>query len=214
MPQNNSKPFTYQTRLKLENSQDETLHACANLLSHVERKLFSELAQGKTPGSLKSEYIKRYRISARHFNACRVQVEGKISSIKERRSGDIQGLKVRIKSLEKTISKLSKKQNTKKKKTQTKGEQRNKAKKLHQKKRSLYTQRQKLLKLETDEKTDTTRLCFGSKKLFHEQFLLEDNGFLSFEDWKSEWMSTRNASFFLLGSKDETSGNQSCKASV
>ena len=53
------------------------------------------------------------------------------------------------------------------------------------------------------------RICFGSKDLFQKQFHLEEND-LTFKQWKKEWEEKRAAQLTLIGSKDETFGNQSC----
>ena len=42
--------------------------------------------------------------------------------------------------------------------------------------------------------------------------LLEENGFTSHQEWKAQWEEKRNSEFFVLGSKDETAGNQTCTA--
>jgi IS605 OrfB family transposase len=60
--------------------------------------------------------------------------------------------------------------------------------------------------------TSKVRICFGSKKLFHAQFHLEANNYDRFVQWKADWDQARRNQFFLLGSKDETSGNQLCSA--
>ena len=60
-------------------------------------------------------------------------------------------------------------------------------------------------RLVNDQKQHKVDLCFGSKKLFRRQFQCEDQNL-----WKEQWDKARNSSFFLIGSKDETGGNQSC----
>jgi IS605 OrfB family transposase len=57
-------------------------------------------------------------------------------------------------------------------------------------------------------------LCFGSKHLFQQQFHLQENGYQNHEEWLAKWQFARNNSFFLIGSKDESQGNQSCVATV
>ena len=79
---------------------------------------------------------------------------------------------------------------------------------LHQKKRRLRNLQQKLEKLKVDEKANRIRICFGSKKLFHKQFYLVENGYSSVEEWKQDWIEARSAQFLVVGSKDETFGNQ------
>ena len=189
--------FTYQTRLRLTPEQETILEAYAQHMSLVERKLFAEISAGKISGDLKSHFLIQFGITARQYNACRVQVEGKIASIKERRAGQIVEVKQRMDALEKKIKKQ-------------KGDPRS----IHQKKRRLSHLQCQLEKQITDQELGKVRLCFGSKKLFHAQFSLEANGFASHQEWLSHWQKERSNSFFLLGSKDETSGNQSCTAVV
>ena len=50
------------------------------------------------------------------------------------------------------------------------------------------------------------RLCFGSKKLWRKQYDLKANGYGSPEAWLEEWRDVRSNEFFVLGSRDETSG--------
>lgn len=54
-------------------------------------------------------------------------------------------------------------------------------------------------------------ICFGSRNLFYQQFHLEENGFQSHEEWKKSWQDARNSHFFIIGSKDESFGNQTCQ---
>lgn len=196
-----SKPtFTYQTRLNLTSEQEAILAAYAQHMSLVERKLFVKLAAGKNSSDLKSPFLTEFQITARQYNACRVQVEGKIASIKERRAGQIVEAKQRIDVLEKKIEQLMKKKDE--------------SRSIHQKKRRLFCLKCRLEKQIADHKEGKVRLCFGSKKLFRAQFDLEANRFGSHQEWLCHWREERDNSFFLLGSKDETAGNQSCIALV
>lgn len=86
--------------------------------------------------------------------------------------------------------------------------------KIHQKKRRLFHLETKLAKTQADIESGKISICFGSKQLFKSQFNLEANGYKSHEDWQKEWRCSRNNSFFLLGSKDESQGNQSCAAFI
>ena len=58
------------------------------------------------------------------------------------------------------------------------------------------------------------RLCFGSKRLWRKQHHLEANGYVSHEEWLSDWQGARSGEFFVLGSRDETVGCQLCVASI
>ncbi|BDG61576.1 IS200/IS605 family accessory protein TnpB-related protein [Caldinitratiruptor microaerophilus] len=79
---------------------------------------------------------------------------------------------------------------------------------LHQKKRRLGSLRDRLKALEAAKGPPS--LCFGSRRLFRAQFHLEENGFANHEEWLQAWREARSDSFFCLGSKHETGGNQTC----
>ena len=128
--------------------------------------------------------------------ATRVKLEGKTDSILQLLSQRIATKQGQIEALEKTIARLKNKRV------------------LHQKKRRLSTLKYQLKQLETTQKDKKVSLCFGSKKLFRAQFEREANGYASHEDWKNDWRKTRASEIFILGSKDETSGNQSCTATI
>jgi len=190
----NPSARTYQTRIL--NSPDEPLSAYAELMGRVEHSLFAEIAAGKTACSLKSSYLTSFQITARQFNATRVKLEGKMDSILQLLSQRIETKKQQISAVEETIDRL------KNKKT------------LHQKKRRLARLNHQLQELETARKNKKIALCFGSKKLFRAQFNLKANGYFSHEEWKNDWERTRSSEIFILGSKDETAGNQSCSATI
>ena len=68
--------------------------------------------------------------------------------------------------------------------------------------------------METDIGAGRVRLCFGSKRLWRKQHHLEANGYASHEEWLREWRDARSDEFFVLGSRDETSGCQLCVAGI
>ena len=188
--------FTYQTRFSCDENMSRILDTYAELMSRVERRLFADIAAGKSSSELKSSYLVTFGITARQFNAMRVQLEGKIASLKELLPVRIEEISSHIKNLEKKICKIKSKSA------------------VHQKKRSLASLKRKLSTLVADQDKNKVRICFGSKKLFRAQFALEENGYTSHEQWLSIWRQERNDSFFCLGSKDETAGNQSCSATL
>lgn len=192
--------FTYQTRLNLDEPTAIILDSCAQLLSSIERQLFVDLTKGKAPVDLKVEYIKKHQITARQFNALRIQVQGKIDSIREGRAGLMTDAQFKIASIQKSIAALEKRAPG--------------SEKLHQKKRRLANLKCGLEQLQSDQATGRVSLCFGSKRLFRAQFALEKNGYQSHEEWLANWRQLRSNSFFLVGSKDESSGNQSCTAII
>ncbi len=192
---NQEMTLTYQTRLKLEEEAILTEYAC--LFNRVMHALYAEMARGRTCSSCKNDFLKKYGITARQFNAVKMSLEGKVDACKA-------GQKQAILSLEQQIEALSKKIKTLEKKP-------SKYFILHQKKRRFYNLSHRLSSLQTDHKNGGVRLCFGGKKLFKAQFHLKNNGFSCHQEWKKVWEFKRQNEFFVLGSKDETAGNQSCQ---
>ncbi|MEN8221416.1 MAG: IS200/IS605 family accessory protein TnpB-related protein [Pseudomonadota bacterium] len=202
---------TYQTRLK--NQPDAVLGAlddCASLLSRVERQLFAQSQKvdtfkGKVFNQIKSFFLSFFGILSRHFNSINFALQGKVDSYRSNLKRYINENQERIDKTRKTIEKLSKKE--------IESNQRQKhLNKIHQKKRRLARLEKRLEQLESDEATGRVRICFGSKKLFNAQFYLKANGYESIEQWKSDWQKARSNQFILVGSKDETAGNQLCTA--
>ena len=86
--------------------------------------------------------------------------------------------------------------------------------KLHQKRRRIANLKHRLRNVSADTDAGRLRLCFGSKKLWRSQHHLETNGYESHAEWLADWRDTRGNEFFVLRSRDETSGCQLCVATV
>ncbi len=190
--------FTYQTRVHLQPQQDAALEAYAELYGKTERILFAETQTGIKATALKHEYRHRFGITARQFNAIRIGLEGKVSSIKEQQTQSISDNGIRIRKAGKLAARLERTQPG--------------SNKLHQKKRRLARLFERLKAMEDDRAHGSVRICFGSRKLFRAQFALEANGYKDHSEWKADWLKSRSNQFFVLGSKDESAGNQSCQA--
>ena len=195
---------TYQTRIsdyadmdRLEG--DAALSAYAELYGRVQRKLFAAVAAGRSAVLLKSDYIREHGIPARMFNAVRVSLEGKVSAVRAAQRLRVDGLERRIAQAERQVGKA---------------EEQGRWQQVHQKRRRLASLKSRLSGLEADVAAGRVRLCFGSKKLWHKQHHLEQNGYHSHEEWLQDWRDVRSNEFFVLGSRDETAGCQLCVATV
>ncbi len=199
---------TYQARLKaLPEGEAALLDAYAALYSQAERRLLADWVRGERLAGLKPVYQRQYGLTARQFNAIRRGLEGRIESVQEQRSTLIAQKKRALRKTERLIAKLQQKQE------QASGEQRRKLRqRLHQKKRRLQTQKDRLASLEADHRAGRVRLCFGSRKRFHAQFDLAANGHADHAAWRADWRRARDSQFFVLGSGDETAGCQGCQA--
>ena len=195
-----SRVFTYQTRLEVDNTQENVLQETSSLFGHIERSLFADFSRGSNILKLKSDYLKKYGITARQFNSIRVKLEGKIRSVEALQKERLEEVKAKLETLTKRIHHLSK----------LKHKTHKQASSLHQKKRKLSRLTQNQEELASSINQGKVSLCFGSKKLFQKQFYLEENGYTTHENWKEDWEASRANQFYVLGSKDETMGNQSC----
>ena len=203
-PAQESLVRTYQTRIVDYGGMnravgDAALDAYAELYSRVERKLFAEVAAGRSATSLKSVYLQRHGIPARMFNAVRVSLEGKLASVRGQQ-------KLRVDSLQRRIARAEQQMG--------RAEEHSRWHEVHQKTRRLANLRHRLAGLEADIAQERVRLCFGSKRLWRKQRHLADNGYASHQEWLRDWRDARSDEFFVLGSRDETAGCQLCVAAV
>jgi len=192
----NDQHRTYQCRINVTGEENVFLESYAALYGKAARTLFSKLRAGKSLAQLKRQFLPKFGLTARQFNSLAAEIRGKISSIKERRSGRINELEHKIERATSVLKKITN------------------PFKIHQKKRRLATLEARLSRLTIDHVSGVVRLCFGSRKLFRAQYSLEENGYASRASWKEAWHEARNNQFFVVGSKDETGGCQGCAASV
>ena len=185
---------------------DAALDAYALLYGKVQRKLFADASAGRSATSLKSAYLKKHGMPARMFNAVRVSLEGKVASVAEQQKQRVDGLCRQIARAERQIARAERQV--------ADATERGRWQQVHHKKRRLGNLRSRLAALEDDIESERVRLCFGSKRLWHKQFHLEQNGYVSHGDWLKTWRDSRSDEFFVLGSRDETGGCQLCVATV
>src|SRR5690349_14331749 len=97
MPVNEKRQvFTYQTRVRVTPEQEQILGEYAERFGRVERTLYRDFAKGEDPNRLKSEYLVRFGITARQFNAVRVQLAGKIEALRKLLPLEMANLQSRI----------------------------------------------------------------------------------------------------------------------
>lgn len=185
---------TGETRVAMPDRIDRQICSCARLFCRVKHSLLAAFSAGKVIRSVKSEYLKRFGITARYFNAACVELEGSIASAKELQKMRVSSLRQAIEQVEDRIKRLQSKNSP-------------------IARQQLYGKRHRLCKLETklsrftsDLEKGRVRICFGGKKRFRAQYQDDQDR----ETWEQEWDRARNYEFFTLGSKDETGGNQTC----
>ena len=195
------------------------------LYNKISHKLYVDLFIKKLPiKELCPLYQNKYLISKRHFDSIRKILEGKVSSILSLNKNYIDDTKDKIKSIEKNLSKQIKTFNSYKEKYKSNNNQlsfietnlkKNLSTKIKYNKNRLDKLKVKLIELEDIKNTGNVKFCFGSNKLFRQQFNIgiNTNPFKSHEKWYKEFNYQRNKEFTLIGSKDETAGNNNAQIS-
>jgi len=202
-----------------ELSQLDSFVLLYNKISH---QLYVDLFIKKLPiKDLCPLYQSKYSISKRHFDSIRKTLEGKVSSILSLNKNYILDTKDKIKSLEKDLAKQNKTYNSYKDKIIKDGKisliehnlKKNLNTKIKYNQQRLNKSNSKLKELEEIKDTGNVRLCFGSNKLFRQQFQINTSNnltqFKTYNDWYKEFNYQRNKEITLIGSKDESAGNQS-----
>ena len=183
---------TVHTRLRLDEETSRLLDDYALRFGRDLRRLHALLGQGVSLIQAKKQFV-REGLTARQFNGIAAKLKGMKESRESSYRLEIQSKRRRAQAIQKKLA-LDPSQ----------GGYRPRLR--HQKKRVL-ARLQDFLKHAPDRKP---RLIFGGKKLWRAQHHLKENGFATHEEWRKAWRETRSSEFFLIGSKDESMGNQSC----
>ena len=208
---------TYTTLIKSVDISPETersLSAYAALFGRVERKLYASLCADKiSANERKSHFIAKYQISARQYNAVLRTLTGKLDSKRELDKLYQSEKKERVEAVSKTIERLRGQSDMLSKTGGVKSEIQKIRFKAHQKSRYRARLTEQLGKI-ANNAGKIPAMCFGSKKLFDKQFFLKENNLKNHAEWLEEWQNARSSQFMVLGSKDETCGNQGAQLYV
>ncbi|MHB1641152.1 MAG: hypothetical protein ACYCS8_00650 [Acidithiobacillus sp.] len=209
--------ITLHTRIRnLTPAQDSALSAYAERFNHVAHHLAADMVKDRRTGpSFKNAYLRRFDITARQFNAVRRYVEGLATNRVENLKHQENILSDKIAATKKLLPKIEKQIEKAKKNGVSTSDLQRLENRLHQKKRKLRNLLERQSKTIDDlHRPFASGICFGGRKLFHSQFHLEENGYKDHAEWMAEWTFARASQFFVLGSKDETTGCQGCVARV
>lgn len=205
-------PLTIESKV-IDSNVYAYLEKISERYAYIERTLFNDLTNAPIIDNdfwkrLKSEYQVAYSIQARWFNALWSETKGKLESQKELFKTNQEETNKKLKELKKDIKEYSKwlKKGYKQKKT--------KPLKPHEIKKikyGLHRMNQKKNRLEDKLKKEfKPSIVFGTRKFYKKQWTDEkykDDKML----WQQEWLRKRNNNFFVMGSKDESNGNQICQ---
>lgn len=173
--------------------QDAALSAYAGHFNRVAHHLAADMAHEKRTGaSFKTAYQRCFGITARQFNAVRMQVEGlannraeNLKNLENILSGKIAATKNLLPKIEKQIAKAV----TEKQCASSIEKLKNR---LHQKKRKLaHLLERQSRTIHQSHRPYASGLCFGGRKLFNAQHHLRENGYADHAEWRTDWQSAR-----------------------
>ena len=163
--------------------------------------------------SLKNDIVSQYQIPSRWFDTIRVDLEGRIESIKECLKLNKNEKEETIKKIEEQIKKLKNKEKNLLKIIYRSSLEREDLKKiqvqLFRKRYKLDVLTRKLVKIKQQLSYAIPSICFGTKALFKKQHNSEN-----FLEWKKDWQFARNNQFYSIGSKDTNNGNLCCTPTI
>lgn len=207
--------FTAQTRLPVDDATASVLDALGERHGRLRRSLYACMARGGGKAlDYKVGFCAKHQITARAFNALRVDVQGAIDGVREL-------LRARAKELGTQLGKLRRqlKKSGALLDQHAKGAVRLKPHRLakerhthHHRQRARVKKEQQLTAVRARLAAPVPGIAFGSRKLFRQQWHIGSTRFNNTTEWKAAWRAARNHQLFYLGSKDETAGNQSCVA--
>ena len=187
----------------VDSSARDALADYAELFSRLSRRYYRKSQLGSVS---KNDFLRHYGITGRQFNAIKVSVEGMIDSQLSNMPNYAAQYQAKAEGLARRI-RVKKAQASK-----TRSKER--ADKLWSAVKNMEGRCQSLMAKADEMKgrieRKSTAICFGSRRLFNAQHHLSDNGFNSLSEWRAEWQKARSSQFFVLGSSDESGGNQGC----
>lgn len=178
-----------QTRLRVGADMDGILSAYAERYGRNMGRLNRILDAGVQIKDAKRAFVSE-GLTARQFNAMAIDLQGKRASRATSHEREIADKERKVTAIERRIKS---------------GEYAPSV--AHQKRRRLARLRAEVPRL----KIAKPSMTFGGRKLWHAQNDLDANGYADHEEWLADWRSARSSEFFLVGSKDERRGNQSCQ---
>ncbi len=175
----------------------------------LKRRLLNDMLNNEITNeyrnNLKRYYISHYKIPGRLYNSLKIDVEGNINSVKELKKDNKNTISSRIKKLTKRIDKFSK--------YLKKGFRKKRKEEILPHESRMYKNNIFLWKQKINRLNDRRRLIdgnlsimYGSKLFYRKQWNHGDHN-----EWLKEWKRRRNLSCYIVGSKDETAGNNLCQ---
>ena len=208
--------YTLETRIS--RSDTEAIAYLSDLLTlygREKRYAVQRVNKGISDSKLNTEMQKHFHVSKRSANSAMRDVRASIKSVKELREYNISQAEEKATSVKDKICKLKDYINGSKPLAESNRLSEKQLLDYRKAKQNLYQQSQKLNRLnqhiEKLKQAPDTDICFGSKKLFRQQYHLEENGLPDHKEWQDRFFTKRDSYAEFLGCAEEPCGNQNCQ---
>ena len=208
--------YTLETRIS--RSDTEAIAYLSDLLTlygREKRYAVHRVNNGISDSKLNTEMQKHFHVSKRSANSVMRDVKASIKSVKELREYNISQTEGKITSVKDRICELKDYINGLKPLAESNKLSEKQLLDYRKAKQNLYQQKQKLNRLEQRieslKQAPDTDICFGSKKLFRQQYHLEENGLPDHKAWRDRFVAKRDSYVEFLGCAEEPCGNQNCQ---
>ena len=183
------------------------MDAAAAITGRAERALHADLKRGMPLKDLKRSYLPRFGLNARQFNAIRISLDGKVAAAAVSHKRHLATLDQQIAAIEAKLKSLDADLAT----TGIRPERRSRLRGIrHQK----FRRRNLLADRKAAAVARGPHVVFGGGKLWRAQHELAANGHADHAAWLADWRAARSAQVLLVGSGDETNGNQNAQLTV
>ena len=196
--------LTTQVKLPLNEQQAAAFDAYATLFCRAKRRYTALMQRGKLVGLKRSQIrdaVCGSDLAYRQFKGVESAVSGMIESRKSNNKNYITNIESKIsnrqKRLKKSLNRLLSPRPADDVPQLAAG--------YYQQQRGIDVLQGKLLMLKSGE----VSFCFGGKRLLRERHELSSE--TDIQDWQQRWYEARHDEFVLVGSSDESWGNQNCQ---
>jgi len=206
---------TTQTRLRLSDEAENVLQRYGEVYGSLKRKLYARVAAGGGKAmAYKTEFCRTHAIPSRLFNALACDLQGLLDGTREL-------LKERRKDLTKALTRQKTQLATRRERLQAVADDtlRMAPARLHKLKRQAHANTVAMARLGSKLKAVEARLaakvpgiCFGTGKLFRQQFHLALTSHADRDAWQAAWRQARSHQVFFLGPKGGDGGQSALPA--
>lgn len=202
-----------------------------DLAERIEQEFLPREEERALMNAAKVAFMAENGLTSRQYNSLRRGLEGRYRSVQEASKHEATMLTQRIARLRTEIGRLSvahdrtcaarhaaavrkkaSKAPTKAQKTAIAADLEKLRFILHQKKRKLCLAVTRCRKAEARAAAAVPTMLFGSRRILRERADIHPNDTQAIARWRRRWEASRNGNFILIGSSDETAGNQTCQA--